>query len=91
MADETTTMLCAPAFGFAAPIEGSVRRVCADCAQAIWLSPSGQKLSGPETVLVCTACGISRITHDPEAEIATPTNEQLAEIHRHFRKDYDDA
>ena len=90
---EPFTIICAPADG--ACVVGSMEEHCDECRRAIWLAPSGQLRRDQHAAqgvrLLCLSCGWQAIRDDPSPEFVPIGDDQIAEIHRHFRDDYDDA
>lgn len=65
---------------------GSVRRVCVDCAAAVWVAPSGLAILARGAVAVCLPCARVRIERDPDLQLMAPSAEQLGEVGEWLRR-----
>ena len=73
------TLVCLPVAKAGILIPGQIVMECQECGQAIWVSPSGQKmLEEKKMSLLCLPCAKKRITS--ASEITSPTLEQLKEV-----------
>jgi hypothetical protein len=75
---DATYIVCIPASWRASPVPGAETRECSECADDVWLAPSGQAIVDREkAAIVCIVCAA---TAKGEHSVIGPNPEQVREI-----------
>jgi hypothetical protein len=84
-----TCLVCIPvALADSTIVAGSTKHPCAECGQKVWVSPASMKLAKEKkAVYLCIPCAQKMMEDDDEAEIATPSKEQIKELRDTLRRD----
>lgn len=81
MAEEKPFLICAEVASFAGQVPlGSVRGICSQCYQPVWIAPTGQEWVG-RAILICLGC-TKKLPKTPEDEVLRLNEEQRLEIAR---------